>query len=441
MIRGTPAPGIRRDFMSRLTEARVRSDALFERIRPEGIGERPIAERHRFIFYLGHLEAFDWNLLGRFGLERGPVHREFDRLFERGIDPVDGDLPDDRPSDWPGRDEVLRYGHAARDRVDAALRETAGRGHPLLEDGTLLHAAIEHRLMHIETLSYMLTWLPHPLKTGGAAPEPPGDAPATPRMVEIPEGYATLGLPRGLAGRFGWDNEFVEQQVRVPAFAIDADDVTNGRFLEFVRAGGYDDRSSWSDADWEWKERAGVRHPMFWIRRGDAWFQRATFGDLPLPLSWPVYVSHAEASAYARWTGKALPSEAQWQRAACGARDGRESKYPWGDDPPDATRGNFDFRRFDPLPVGARPAGTSTFGVRDLAGNGWEWTRTPFEPFAGFERSPYYPGYSADFFDGRHFVLKGGSAVTAACLLRRSFRNWFQPHYPHIYAAFRCVRE
>jgi ergothioneine biosynthesis protein EgtB len=456
----TPAPGVRRDLLSRLAAARARSDALFARIRPEGILERPIAERHRFLFYLGHLEAFDWNLIGRFGLGRHPAHREFDRLFERGIDPVDGNLPDDRPSDWPARDEVLHYGRAARDRVDGSLREAGGRGHPLLDDGTLLHAAIEHRLMHVETLCYMLTWLPHSLKTertsapkiAGTVPGPvasPGrTARAVARMAEIPEGIATLGLPRapaagsgGDGAPFGWDNEFVEQRVPVPAFEIDVHDVTNGRFLEFVRAGGYDDRALWSDADWEWKETAGVRHPRFWVRRGEAWFQRAAFADLPLPLTWPAYVSHAEATAYARWAGMALPTEAQWQRAACGTPDGREQAYPWGDAPPDGCRGNFDFRRFDPLPVGTCPAGDSAFGVADLAGNGWEWTRTPFEPFAGFERSAYYPGYSADFFDGRHFVLKGGSAVTAACLLRRSFRNWFQAHYPNIYAAFRCVRE
>jgi ergothioneine biosynthesis protein EgtB len=462
----TTAPGVRRDLLSRLAAARARSDALFARIRPEAILERPIAERHRLLFYLGHLEAFDWNLIGRFGLGGEPVHREFDRLFERGIDPVDGSLPDDRPSDWPGRDEVLRYGRAARDRVDGSLRAAGARGHHLLEDGTLLHAAVEHRLMHVETLCYMLTWLPHALKTGdgtaapgaGAAPDP-GPAPeapaagrrpppGAPRIVEIPEGIATLGLPRepaagagGDGAPFGWDNEFAERRVRVPAFEIDVHNVTNGRFLEFVRAGGYDDRALWGDADWEWKEKAGVRHPRFWLRRGEAWFQRAAFADPPLPLAWPVYVSHAEASAYARWAGLALPTEAQWQRAACGTPGGEERAYPWGNAPPDGRRGNFDFRRFDPLPAGSCPAGDSAFGVADLAGNGWEWTRTPFEPLPGFERSAYYPGYSADFFDGRHFVLKGGSAVTAACLLRRSFRNWFQAHYPNIYATFRCVRE
>ena len=92
-----------------------------------------------------------------------------------------------------------------------------------------------------------------------------------------------------------------------------------------------------------------------------------------------------------------------------------------------------------PTPVGAHPDGDSAFGVADLVGNGWEWTSTPFAPLPGFEAFPFYPGYSANFFDGKHFVMKGGSARTAACMLRRSFRNWFQPHYPYVYATFRCV--
>ena len=163
------------------------------------------------------------------------------------------------------------------------------------------------------------------------------------------------------------------------------------------------------------------------------------FREVPLPLDWPVYVSHAEAAAYARWTKNSLPTEAQWHRAAYGARDGLERPYPWGSEPPSGKRGNFDFRGWDPTPVNAFPEGQSAFGVADLLGNGWEWTSSQFEPFPGFKPFPFYPGYSADFFDGKHYVLKGGSAPTAACMLRRSFRNWFQPHYQYVYASFRCV--
>jgi formylglycine-generating enzyme required for sulfatase activity len=165
------------------------------------------------------------------------------------------------------------------------------------------------------------------------------------------------------------------------------------------------------------------------------------FEDIPLPLDWPVYVSRAEANAYARWAGKALPTEAQWHRAAYGTPEGRERQFPWGDEAPNRRLGNFDFERWDPTPVGTFAQGQSAFGVADLIGNGWEWTSTPFGPFPGFEPFSFYPGYSANFFDGQHFVMKGGSARTAACMLRRSFRNWFQPHYQYVYAGFRCVRN
>jgi len=158
-----------------------------------------------------------------------------------------------------------------------------------------------------------------------------------------------------------------------------------------------------------------------------------------LPLDWPVYVSHAEASAFARWAGKSLPSEAQWHRAAYGEGHRRENLYPWGDAAPGSAQGNFDFHRWDPVAVNAFPAGDSELGVSGMLGNGWEWTSTLFGPLPGFERFSFYPGYSADFFDGKHFVMKGGSARTAATMLRRSFRNWFQPRYQYVYAGCRCV--
>ena len=120
---------------------------------------------------------------------------------------------------------------------------------------------------------------------------------------------------------------------------------------------------------------------------------------------------------------------------------GAERPYPWGQEAPEARHGNFDFARWDPVPVHAYPQGKSTFGIADLLGNGWEWTSTPFQPLPGFQAHPFYAGYSANFFDGRHYVMKGGSPRTAACMLRRSFRNWFQPHYGYVYAKFRCVEE
>jgi ergothioneine biosynthesis protein EgtB len=259
-------------------------------------------------------------------------------------------------------------------------------------------------------------------------------------MIKVPEGTAVLGLSRS-QDRFGWDNEFEAHSVQVPEFAIDRFKVTNGQFMEFMVAGGYDNPDLWTSADWDWKTQQNISAPSFWRGKNQEWHLLTMFDLIPLPVDWPVYVSHAEASAYARWAGKSLPTEAQWHRAAYGTPEGGERPYPWGSASPAAKHGNFDFHGWDPAPVGAFHDGRSAFGIDGLIGNGWEWTSTVFAPFTGFEKFPFYPGYSADFFDGKHYVMKGGSARTAACMLRKSFRNWFQPHYGYVYSGFRCVTD
>ena len=156
---------------------------------------------------------------------------------------------------------------------------------------------------------------------------------------------------------------------------------------------------------------------------------------------WPVYVTWAEAAAFARWRGRRLLTEAEFHRAAYGTLDGQERRYPWGDTMPLRAPSNFDFLRWDPEPVGRRPDAVSAFGVHDLVGNGWEWTADTFAPFPGFTPMASYPEYSAEFFDGEHRVLKGASPVTDRHLVRPGFRNWFRPRYPFVYATFRTARS
>jgi formylglycine-generating enzyme required for sulfatase activity len=207
-----------------------------------------------------------------------------------------------------------------------------------------------------------------------------------------------------------------------------------------VDAGGYEDRELWDEEGWSWRSANAVRHPLFWELHRGVWMWRGMWDLLPLPMAWPVYVSHAEASAFARWKGRRLPTEAEFHRAAYGSPEGVEREQPWGEAPPDATRGHFDFAGADPVPVGSFPHGASAWGVRDLVGNGWEWTSTVFAPFPGFEPMASYPQYSADFFDNKHYVMKGASPATPKELIRRSFRNWFRATYPYVYAKFRTVR-
>jgi len=429
-----------RMLLGRVTEARKQTDKLFELVRPDALYRRPIPERHRIIFYLGHLEAFDWNLLQ----PRIPNAKVFDpgldRLFAFGIDPLNGGLPTDQPSDWPTIQQIERYRDQVRAALNAALtdqipKDWAGDESPQV----LLNVVIEHRLMHAETLAYMLHQLPFEQKGSESQAAIPSAAPARADTVAIPAGRATLGTARKDGCGFGWDNEFETYSVNVPAFAVDRYKVTNGQYLQFVSAGGYQERSVWSSSAWEWKEKHGVAHPLFWTNAGSRWLYRAMFEELPLPLDWPVYVSHAEASAYAAWAGKRLPTEPEWHRAAYGTPDGAERDFPWGSDLPSPGSGYFDFMRWDPTSVSAFETRRSAFGIVGLLANGWEWTSSLFKPFSGFQPFAFYKGYSADFFDDMHYVMKGGSPRTGQCMLRRSFRNWFQPHYPYVYAGFRCV--
>jgi gamma-glutamyl hercynylcysteine S-oxide synthase len=429
-------------IIPRLHDARRRSDELFRLVRADCLYERPIPERHRIIFYVGHLEAFDWNLLHENILGLKSFDPEFDRLFAFGIDPVGGGLPSEPPSDWPPLSAVQDYVNKIRAVLDAGLAHGASAFPASAHDGssldTLFNVAVEHRMMHVETLAYMLHHLALDKKERQSGPHNLDAGTVIHRTIEIPAGRSTLGLHRG-SETFGWDNEYEAHTQDVPAFAIDRYKVTNRQFLEFMEAGGYETRAFWNNEDWNWRTACAISHPVFWKKAGEHWLYQTMFAEVALPLDWPVYVSHAEARAFARWAGKLLPTEAEWHRAAYGSADGGERNYPWGNSAPSSRFGNFDFCRWDPTPVNAFPRGQSAFGVCDMLGNGWEWTSTVFAPFRGFEPFPFYRGYSADSFDGKHFVLKGGSARTAACMLRRTFRNWFQAHYQYVYAGFRCV--
>jgi gamma-glutamyl hercynylcysteine S-oxide synthase len=426
MLAASKPVEVRQALLNRFFEARKETDKIFALVSPDSLYARPIPERHRIAFYLGHLEAFDWNLLQPRLPDTKVFDPEFDRLFAFGIDPVGDGLPSDQPSDWPVQAQIERYGNRVRTALDSALADRSfdewlGDDSPQV----LLNTAIEHRLMHAETLAYMLHQLPFDQKRKQSQAAVPDAAPAQPDLFRIPAGRASLGIPSGDPSRFGWDNEYEAIAVDVAAFSIDRYKVTNGDYLKFVEAGGYTERGLWSSAAWDWKTRDAIEHPLFWSKTDAGWRYRGMFEEIPLPLDWPVYVSHAEASAYASWIGKRLPTEAEWHRAAQGAPEPR----------------GLNLARWDPSPVNAFSASRSGFGVEGLIANGWEWTASLFEPFPGFRPFPFYAGYSANFFDGMHYVMKGGSPRTERSMLRRSFRNWFQPHYQYVYAGFRCVGE
>lgn len=428
-------------LLTRFDAARALTRRLFDLVRDDAYYSRPIALRNPVVFYEGHIAAFAVNTLLKKALGQPAIDAELEGIFARGIDPED-EAAVGAQAAWPSRARVLAYVEEADRRLrDAILHADIDRpGDPLLDRAEAVYAVIEHEEMHQETLHYIWHRLPFEQKHRPAGYTLEGNGRLPPaELVEIAPGRATLGVGRDDVA-FAWDNEVPPVAVDVDRFAIARHDVTNAEFSEFVEAGGYREERFWSPEAWTWRCREGVEHPLFWERDGAAWTWRAMFERVPLPSAWPVYVTHAEADAFARWRGLRLPTEAEYHRAAFGTPDGGERQFPWGDVPPGPAHGNFGNARFDPVSVGSAPAGASAWGVHDLIGNGWEWTSTVFRPFPGFEARASYPEYSADFFDDKHVVMKGASPATPAASIRRSFRNWFRPHYPYVYATFRCVR-
>ncbi len=399
---------------------RERSASLFALIDEDAFYDRPIPLRHPFAFYEGHLPAFNFMTLNQRGLGEPAIDPTLEKLFERGIDPASSDdARRHERAEWPTREVVQRFAARCDLEVERALSasQIEDPDAPSLKRGQGAYTILEHEPMHHETLLYLLHQLGYDRKRRLSARHE--DRPIAPaEFVSVLPGIATLGADSDEAV-FGWDNEFERTEVPVAGFSIAARPVTNGDWLRFIADGG--------------------PAPQFWRERDGEWFLHLAFEEIALPRSWPVYVSHDQAEAYARWSGMRLPSEMEYHRAAFGTPAGNERPYPWGDDAPRATHGNFDFERFDPEPVDAHPAGNSAWGVADLVGNGWEWTSTPFGPFPGFQPMASYPLYSTDFFDGQHYVMKGASPVTSRALIRRSFRNWFYGDYPYMYAKFRCV--
>jgi gamma-glutamyl hercynylcysteine S-oxide synthase len=437
-----PSPIDRASLIAWYLKNRARSKALFDLLEDDAYYSQPIALRHPIVFYDGHLPAFSVNTLVTTALGGSRIDAHLEALFARGIDPAEDGAARD-PFEWPRRDVVQQFGAEADRRVlDVLMTAALDRpGHPLLDRAEAVFTILEHEAMHQETLLYIWHRLPFASKRRPADYRPElGGAPPRQEWIDVPTGHATLGVDRD-AVPFGWDNEFPSLSIEVPTFALERHNVTNAAFLEFVDAGGYADSRWWTSHGWHWIQREHVGHPAFWERQDGAWYWRGMFDAVPLPPAWPVYVSQAEAAAFAQWRGHRLLTEAEFQRAAYGAPRGEARRYPWGNASPESARGAVDFATWDPYPCGSRPAGRSAWGVDDLVGNGWEWTSTAFAPFPGFRAMASYPQYSADFFDGEHVVMKGASTATARELIRPSFRNWFRAHYPYVYATFRCAKD
>jgi iron(II)-dependent oxidoreductase len=309
---------------------------------------------------------------------------------------------------------------------------------PLLADGFVYRMVIQHEHQHCETIlatlqlradgTYPLESLPDPPRTSHREEE-----------VAVAGGRFLVGADRD---PWAYDNERPAHEVELAPFRIDSVPVTNRAYLAFVEAGAYADRRHWGEAGWDWRSREGAEHPQFWRREGESSWSRIRFGHREsLPLDEPVqHVSWHEADAFARWAGKRLPSELEWERAASREADDGKPRYPWGDEPPGGERANLGGRLLGPTPAGSYPDGASPEGVLQLIGDVWEWTSSDFRGYPGFTAFPYAE-YSEVFFGPESKVLRGGSWATHETVARTTFRNWDFPIRRQIFAGFRCARD
>ncbi|MGQ0840890.1 ergothioneine biosynthesis protein EgtB [Actinokineospora sp.] len=364
---------------------------------------------------------------------REPVRSDIDELYDAFQHPRA-----DRPAlPLLAPTEARTYVREVRDKVFDVLERTPLEGRRLLDQGFAFGMIVQHEQQHDETM--LAT---HQLRVGAPvlhAPDPPPAIPPARREVLVPGGEFSMGT---LTEPWALDNERPAFRTRVDPFFIDTVPVSNGDYQAFIAADGYHDSRWWSEEGWAHRQRAVLEAPRFWQRDGDGWL-RACFGVVePVRADEPVvHVCFHEAAAYARWAGRRLPTEPEWEKAArFDPATGRSRRFPWGDDDPGPEHANLGQRHLRPAPVGSYPAGESPLGVRQLMGDVWEWVDSGFQPYPGFAAFPYRE-YSEVFFGGDYKMLRGGSFGTDASAVRGTFRNWDHPVRRQIFAGFRCARD
>jgi iron(II)-dependent oxidoreductase len=330
--------------------------------------------------------------------------------------------------------EVQSFARRLRERLSQVLEDGAGNQEFLYQ----LAYSIFHADMHVEALTYQrhTRGLSRPsfVEERGA---PQSDSIDRGDDVTIPGGTYLLGALK--SDHFAFDNEKWAHSIDIEPFSIARTPVTHDQFREFVEDGGYTTERFWTPDGWEWLQSSGLTSPLYWRKSKGRW-ERRFFDDwVPLSPEHPVTeINYHEARAYCNWADRRLPTEAEWELAAGGWQSkspDHKRTYPWGEQEPDETFANLDCKRDGTVPVGALPDGDSPFGCRQMIGNCWEWTCSPFERFPGYEPD-FYQQYSEPWF-GSRYVLRGGSWMTRSRLIRSGFRNFFTPDRNDIPAGFR----
>jgi gamma-glutamyl hercynylcysteine S-oxide synthase len=425
-------PGLKSALASELDGARRRTLELLAPLRDEDLVKQHSPLMSPLAWDLAHTGHFEelW-LLRRIAGEQASDGR-FDRIYDAFESPRA-----DRPElDLLSPAEARAYLVDVRSRVlDVLQRVDLDSSDRLLRDAFVYHMIIQHEYQHQETILATLQL------RDGSYPldeelDPPND-PLPRAEVLVEGGVFVMGTEDE---SWAYDNERDAHEVELPAFWIDTVPVTNAAYREFIEAGGYDDLRHWSKQGWAWRTESGAEHPQFWNLEGE--WTRLRFGHRePVPAAEPVqHVCWYEADAYARWAGKRLPTEAEWEKAATWDPVEDKRRYPWGEDDPGPEHANLGQRRFRPAAAGSFADGESPSGCRQLLGDVWEWTSSDFLAYPGFEPFPYGE-YSEVFFGSEYKVLRGGSWGTHPLVARPTFRNWDYPIRRQIFAGFRCARD
>jgi iron(II)-dependent oxidoreductase len=258
-------------------------------------------------------------------------------------------------------------------------------------------------------------------------------------MVGFDGGTVTIGTADRSAA---YDNERPRHEMELRPFLIDRNPVTNGRYLDFIADKGYNRDELWSDAGRRWLAESRATAPKYWTRDDEGWVNRTMDLTRPVDATHPVcHVSYYEAEAFAKWDGKRLPTEPEWEVAAAWDPVTRATrKFPWGDSDADPRCANVDQLAFDIAPIGTYESGVSPIGCYGMIGDVWEWTSSDFTAYPGFTSFPYKE-YSEEFFGPEYKVLRGGSWATRPGAIRNTFRNWDYPIRRQIFSGFRCARD
>ncbi len=427
-----------RECVQLLDEARVRTLFLIGPLPEADLAVQHSSLMSPIVWDLGHIAHFEevW-LLEKTGT--GPDGSE----GLRGIyNPFDNPRASRDRLELPSVAEALEYMGRVRREVLARKDRLGPRDDdPLLKDGFVFRLVLQHEYQHDETILQTLQLKkgePYPAPRALALPEPDaGWADRIGSMVRFPGGMVEIGSDDRSTV---YDNERPRHSTEVEPFSIDAAPVTNGQYLEFMDAGGYSNPKLWSAEGWKWLQKSDVESPGYWRRRDGRWEVRSfdRWEDVD-PIRPVCHVTYHEAEAFARFAGKRLPTEVEWEAAATwDPEQGEKRAYPWGEEPPDPTRANVDMMAFGTAPVGSFPGNVSPVGCYGMIGDVWEWTASDFQGYPGFESFPY-PEYSQVFFGTEYKVLRGGSWASRPGAVRGTFRNWDFPVRRQIFSGFRCA--